>query len=73
MVADHGMRIDLRIDSPEFVKGAITRSVERWRWRKVESQFPVLSSHGKGSGAWWKPIASVLRQADTEEWGPAQK
>eukprot|EP00973_Karenia_brevis_P094681 12423653-Karenia_brevis.AAC.1 len=73
LVTDDGMKIDLRIDSPEFIKGLLTQSVERWRWRRVERQFPVLCSDGHGRGAWWKPVAHVLRQPDREGWGPAEK
>jgi len=72
-ITDNGMKIDLKMDSPAFVKGALTQSVERWRWKNIECRLPALCSDGNGRGAWWKPIASVLRQPDTEEWGPAQK
>ena len=70
---DDGTRIDLVVDSPEYVKGVARKSVDRWRWKRIENKFPVLNSYGRGAGAWWKPILSVLRQKNSLEWGPHQK
>eukprot|EP00973_Karenia_brevis_P039598 5468646-Karenia_brevis.AAC.1 len=56
LTTDEGVSVDLKLDSPAYIKGVVSRSVERWRWRNVESRHPALSSNGRGAGAWWKPI-----------------
>ena len=40
LTADDGTSIDLVVDSPEYVKGVLRRSVKRWRWRRIEKKFP---------------------------------
>ena len=71
--SDDGKLLDLRLDSPAYIKGVVCDSVERWRWRRVEGNLPCLSSGGKGRGAWWKPIARALRQPDSADWNAKHK
>ena len=73
LIADDGAVIDMTRDSPAFVRGAVTKSVARWRWRQVEERFPALRDGGTGAGAWWKPILSVLRQPNSDDWGYQHK
>ena len=48
MCNDLGVSVNLRESSPAYVKGVVTESVVRWRWRRVEKKFPSLSSQKKG-------------------------
>ena len=73
LISDDGAVIDITRDSPAFVRGAVTQSVARWRWRQVEGRFPALRNGGSGTGAWWKPILSVLRQPNSDDWGYQHK
>ena len=71
--ADDGAIIDLMVDSPAYVKGAVCDSVSRWRWRRVEAKLPALESGGRGLGAWDLPIRSALNMRNCESWGPEHK
>ena len=70
---DAGAKIDLRVDSPAFVKMLVVDAVSRWRWRKVENRLPPLRSGGAGRGADWAPIRKVLKAKESEDWGAYQK
>ena len=50
VIADDGENIDMRVQSPEYVKQAVTQSVARWRWRRVEKAFPSLRCAVSGDG-----------------------
>ena len=56
---DRGMKIDLRRDSPAFVRDLVVESVRRWRWRRMESRHPSLAQGGGGYGAHFLPFAKL--------------
>jgi len=70
---DDGSQLDLLMTSPAYVKTAANKAVERWRWKQVDDRYPALRDGGLGIGAWWKPILSVLRQANSPSFGYQQK
>ena len=49
------------------------KAVEKRRWKQIDDRYPALRDGGLGTGAWWKPILSVLRQANSPGWGYEQK
>ena len=72
-VTDRGEGIDLMMLSPAYVQNVVHQSVLRWRWRRIESKFPSLSSGGLGLGAAWHPISKALHIKDSTCWGLAEK
>ena len=73
VIADDGENIDMRVQSPEYVKQAVTQSVARWRWRRVEKAFPSLRCAVSGDGPAWRPILKALNCKDTDSWGQTHK
>eukprot|EP00973_Karenia_brevis_P087820 12181793-Karenia_brevis.AAC.1 len=71
-MTDQGQEINLRVDSPAYVKQLVYESVCRWRWRRISTRMPALNDD-RGMGAWWSPLRQLLHQRDTETWGPKQK
>ena len=65
---DEGIDLDLVRDSPGYVRGVVGKSVERWRWRRVDDRYPPLRDGSAGVGAWWKPILIVLKEPCTDTW-----
>ena len=43
-----------------MVKALVRQSVDRWRWKLAESQFPALRTVA-GRGPIWEPIAKLLK------------
>ena len=69
---DRGMKIDLRRDSPAFVRESVIQSVRRWRWRRIESRHPTLAQGGRGYGAHFLPLATLCYPLkSTEQWSYA--
>ena len=59
-VTDVGRHVCFTKDSPKMVKLLVRQSVDRWRWKLAESQFPALQS-AAGRGPVWSPIARLLK------------
>ena len=59
-VTDTGRQVFFRRDSPKMVKALVRQSVDRWRWKLAESQFPALRTMA-GRGPIWEPIAKLLK------------
>ena len=59
-VTELGRQVHFVRDSPKMVKSLVKQSVDRWRWRLAESQFPALQA-AEGRGPVWSPIARLLK------------
>ena len=63
-VDDVGNVIDFSLISLALLASMARQSVHRWRWRRVEKQFPALNSAGAGRGPAWRAVLAVLRMKD---------
>ena len=74
LVTDLGELLDLVLDPPKVVVMHCYASVQRWRWKRVESNLPQLAANGSGRGPIMEPIWQLLRTRTNEEgWTAAGK
>jgi hypothetical protein len=74
VVTDDGVLLDLNRDPPAVVKNHCAEAVQRWRWRRLEQQFPQLARHGSGRGAFMEPIWQLLgTKTKIEGWNQQHK
>ena len=59
-VTDRGRQVLFKRDSPCMVKALVRESVDRWRWKVAEAQFPALRT-AAGRGPVWEPVARLLK------------
>jgi hypothetical protein len=48
LVTDDGTILDIRDDSPQFIKNEVTKSVRRSIDKEIDAEFPILRSGGRG-------------------------
>ena len=75
LTTDTGYEINLRVDSPEFVKKQVGEAVWRWRWRRIQSSNPAWASTDVAyAGAFMRPIFRLLDpKTRHEKWGPHER
>jgi len=57
---DQGILINMKVDSPQFVKDEVTNSVRRSIAREIDAAYPMLKSKGNG------PVMSGKQEAQLE-------
>ena len=71
LTTDEGKEINLEVDPPAMVKKEIVGAVQRWRWRKMEKDFPKLARGGRGTGAVMQPMYPLLNsRQNSSQWNP---
>ena len=63
---DVGRQLDLTLDPPAVIERHVREAVVRWRWKKIEAQFPELAINGSGRGAIMQPIWSLLESKQND-------
>ncbi len=66
VTTDCGEDLRFDLDPPVIVQRAVARSVQRWRWRRVELAFPHLHHPTGHVGADLEPIAKLLRSRSND-------
>eukprot|EP00973_Karenia_brevis_P088046 12211286-Karenia_brevis.AAC.1 len=74
ITTDTGLQMDMRRDSPEFIKSQVQIAVRRWRWRRIEEKLPSLSTERGGHGAFMAPLHRLMAsRSSAPDWGPKQQ
>ena len=67
---DRGRVLALHRDPPAVVAKEVCEAVRRWRWARIETAIPSLSSGGEGRGAAMGAIWKILAGKPKIGWSP---
>ena len=71
VTTDKNRNIDFDLDSPAMSKKEVVRSVQRWRWRRMQKGLPRLAKGGDGAGAVMEPVYGLLKSNRNDAgWNP---
>ena len=72
---DTGQELDLKVDSPAYLKQQVIDAVWRWRWRRIQANNPSWAGASEaGAGAFMRPIFRLLdSRFRHDQWGPQER
>ena len=78
MITDAGRTLHLDLDPPAVIRKEVRAAVHRWRWRRLEHQFPQLnrrsySEEASGVGGEMTSIWRALNGRPGPNWGAGER